>query len=85
MIYKLTLTYDERMAIDWVGHRYSHGDDLAKLLDDSNDEWTERKDIEFTVPEHIAWDIQAICEEDNLTCFSDEFKLKLIRFCEGIV
>lgn len=28
----LTLTYEERKAIDWVGYRYAHGDDLRELL-----------------------------------------------------
>lgn len=30
--YTLTLTSGERKAIDWVGHRYAHGDDLSNVL-----------------------------------------------------
>lgn len=30
--YKLTLTYADRMAIDWVGDRYSNGTELYRLL-----------------------------------------------------
>ena len=32
MAYKLTLTQDERKAIDWVGYRAQCGDELYKLL-----------------------------------------------------
>lgn len=31
-MYYLTLTKKDRDAIDWIGHRYSHGDDLRRVL-----------------------------------------------------
>ena len=31
-MYKLTLTPDERAALDFVGYRYLHGDELYRLL-----------------------------------------------------
>lgn len=34
MSYKLTLSRDERRAIDFVGGRYAHGDDLFMLIRD---------------------------------------------------
>lgn len=31
-MYRLTLTQSERAALDFVGYRYRHGDDLYRLL-----------------------------------------------------
>lgn len=91
-MYKLTLTRSERKAIDWVGYRYAHGDDLYKLLwgrsianDGAEVEWDDDIDISFAIPEHIAWEIREACEEDNLECFSSELVSKLVDFCNKIV
>jgi len=89
-VYKLTLTKAERDAIDWVGGRYPHGDELFRLLTlecklrPFGSEWTDANDIEFEIPEWVAWEIQELIEE-GLDCFSDDFRLKLYKFCEKIV
>ena len=79
MSYQLILTASERQAIDWVGHRYGHGDALYKLLwleseatpinDDYEpsldlwDGWCDTCPIMFTIPEYAAWQIREIGEE----------------------
>jgi hypothetical protein len=91
MAYKLTLTKGERDAIDWVGGRYAHGTDFYKLLcectaspDDAD--WDDERDITYTVPEHVAWQMADIINgEDRLACFSGEFCEKLLTFAGRIV
>lgn len=89
MAYKLTLTKGERDAIDWVGHRYRHGDEFYKLLmgctqvpDDAD--WDDERGIEYTIPEHTAWTMGEIIDE-GLDCFADEFRSKLYTFRNRIV
>lgn len=95
-MYELTLTISERKAIDWVGYRYSHGDDLKDALmdgqmksDDCNSddiEWSGDYDITFVIPEHVAWNINDILDApDGLCCFSRELQSKLIEFQMQIV
>lgn len=38
--YKLTLTSDERSALNWIGDRYFHGYDLMALLSDADTNWS---------------------------------------------
>ena len=90
--YQLTLTHGERRAIDWIGHRYSHGDDLYELLCDcewGDDEreidilWDDKEDITFRMPEHKAWEIADLLHNSLLDCFSAELTRKLRDFeCE---
>ena len=58
-MYTQTLTAGEREAIDWVGGRYSNGDDLADLLmrcgRDGEAEWDDDCDITFRIPELRAY------------------------------
>jgi len=92
-MYKLFLTADERRAIDWIGDRYSHGNDLYSLLwgecypNVPNANWYSPVDIGFNVPEYTAWEIRRIAEEDNYlwTCFSPKFAEKMNDFCNKIV
>ena len=95
-MYELSLTLGERRAIDWIGYRYGHGDDLRHMLiysewhcqdKDSLNPWEEEGIITFKCPEHIAWEIRRIGEEDNFlwTCFSPELAQKMNRFCKKIV
>lgn len=97
-MHTLTLSHDERKAIDWIGDRYAHGDELSKLLWNNEDvdtgflpdehdvmEWDGDYDIEFSFPEHVAWEISRIVEEDNLACFSNDLKEKIQSFCDSIV
>lgn len=62
--YQLTLTSNERRAIDWVGHRYAHGDELGDVLTDAvqvgGEEWDSPADITFHLEEHQGWAIREI-------------------------
>lgn len=89
-MYHLTLSLAERQAIDWVGYRYRHGDELFTLLNADcgaipEDSWDCHIDILYTIPEHIAWKIQEIVEEDQLACFAPELMTKFYEFCDKIV
>ena len=92
-MYKLTLTGDERKDIDWIGSRYPHGYDLffavwccSEAVPDYLD-WDSDEDIQFNVPENVAWKIRDIGEECRYMwdCFSDEFNQKMTDFCMKIV
>ena len=92
MSYTLTLTRDERRAIDWIGNRYWHGSEFRKLLescvDDDHNKWSEEADMTFHIQESIAWEISNhILDEDGdqLACFSLDFCKKLYEFCGKIV
>ncbi len=92
MAYKLTLTASERSAMDWVGGRYAHGNDLFKLLcgcqqTPEDADWDSDVDIEFNVPEHVAWQIGEMGNECNYIwdCLSSDFAKKLTDFCMAIV
>ena len=99
-MYKLTLTREERNAIDWVGYRYSNGDDLKELIckctnyksDHYTDNaWVEAENITFYIPEHIAWQIADNAREEDgdgeytFPCFASELAEKMIAFCFDIV
>jgi hypothetical protein len=95
-MYELTLTREERKAIDWIGHRYSNGDNLAKLLanldqtpasGNPDDDWSCDTDITFHVPEHVAWTIaeNAANEDGYWPCFAPELAEKMQRFVDAIV
>jgi len=92
-VYSLTLTKAERQAINWVGNRYRHGDELADILIECMDEDIEYfldgddNDITFNIPEYDAWDINRIGDECNYQwdCFSPQFAAKMTSFCMGIV
>jgi hypothetical protein len=89
--YSITLSFSERAAIDWIGGRYSHGDDLSKLLyhqghqTPEEAEWGFHEDITFHLTENQAWGIQEIVEQDNLACFSDNLKQKFYSLLEKVV
>lgn len=82
-MYRLTLTREERRAIDWIGHRYAHGDDLFDILIDfvvGEQEWCELGDMTFEIPESSVEGIRRIIDEDNLACFSTSLVEKLMVF-----
>lgn len=94
MACSLTLTKAERAAMDWVGGRYSHGFALCEFLcdcqtnrDDEDDIWDYDGDVTFTVPEHLAWSIVDIINEDDqsLACFAGPFADKLREFANNVV
>ena len=92
-MYQLTLSLDERKAMDWIGDRYFHGYELFRILwcdceaEDENIDWSDEQDITFIVPEHLAWEINEELEKEDkqLACISEEFKEKLLTFCDSIV
>ncbi len=88
-MYNLTLSADERRAFDWVGYRYNSGK-VADLLigcvpDDQ--EWGADGDITFLIPEHVAWEIRELAEEEDFSwaCFAPDLAGKLNDFCWDIV
>ena len=94
-MYKLTLTAGERKAIDWIGNRYAHGDDLYDLLivctqtcdavDNGDDTWTGPHDITFEIPEVTAWIIKDMVDQNpSLDCFSSTLVDKFHRFSSAI-
>ena len=92
-MYHLTLTAGERKAIDWIGNRYDHGDDLYKLLwtkcgtDPVDADWDHDGPITFAIPEYVAWEIGDMGERNNYLwdCFAPELASKLTDFCLKIV
>jgi hypothetical protein len=88
-MYTLTLTADERRAFDWVGDRYNSGK-VADLLMDcipENREWDDDGDITFQIPEHVAWEIKGLAEEEGYSwaCFAPALAANLNRLCWSIV
>ncbi len=88
-MYKLTLTHDERAAFDWVGYRYNAGEVAALIWEEYRGEleWDAEGDIEFEIPESVAWLIKELAEEENMTwpCFAPELRDKLNSFLDKIV
>jgi hypothetical protein len=88
-MYTLTLTRTERRAFDWVGDRYLAGRVAVLLIGcipDGQPEWDEDGDIIFTIPEHIAWEIRDLAEEEDYSwpCFSPDLATKLNDLCGNI-
>ena len=88
-MYTLTLTKDERKAIDWIGDRYPIGHDFYKLLIQAipeDMEWGCDDDITFQIPENLAWLMAEIIEcEDSIACLSGSLVSKLWEFSSKIV
>lgn len=92
-MYKLILTSVQRQAIDWVGYRYSHGDRLrealgrgiATNLDGGEIEWDEPGAIKFLLPEHVAWEICELIEEDGLACFGEDLVRTMLELQRSVV
>jgi hypothetical protein len=91
-MYHLTLTLTERLTLDHVGHRYSHGYDLYRLLWVESEQspevdWDHDGPITFNIPEHTAWDIWQVGHDSNFRwdLFAPELSEKLTEFCQQIV
>lgn len=89
-MYTLTLTHDERAAIDWIGDRYAHGYDLYRLLSDTLPEaaeWDSPEDITVQMKESTAWELLEIADECNYRwdCCSRDLAAKLTEFCMKVV
>lgn len=79
----LILRYSDRNAIDWIGHRYPHGDDLYKLLIDNYDgdhDWDYEGEIAYK-PDRDK--LREIVESDNLTCFAPSLVSKIRDYLQG--
>ncbi len=92
MSYCLTLTASERKAIDWVGTRYATGWDLYHCLfvqskQSPEVDWDDDGEITFTIPEHVAWKIADLHEQEDSSwpCYADEFCAKLDALLDSIV
>ena len=93
MAYTLTLTRNERKAIDFVGGRYAHGDELSAILFEAGLEmdeyldWQNPEDITYNIPEHLAWQILEVAEAEEYRwdLFGPELAQKMNEFCERIV
>jgi hypothetical protein len=89
-MYTLTLTAEERQAFDWVGDRYNAGavaELFRELTSEGQPEWEDDGDIAFMIPEHVAWQVRDLAEDEgNLwPCFTPELAAKLNDLCSGIV
>jgi hypothetical protein len=88
-MYTLTLTKAERQAFDWVGDRYAAGAIATVLTDclELDDEWDQDGDIAFRIPEHKAWEIRNLADEEDCIwpCFPDFLAQKMNTFLLEIV
>ncbi len=85
----MLLTGHERQAFDCVGDRHNSGK-VADLLTDctpEDREWVDDGDITFDIPEHVAWQINDLAEEEGFSwpCFDPDLADKLHELCWGIV
>lgn len=99
MCYKITLSKSHRQLIDWIGHRYAHGDDLCYALcesddwefsaigvsDDEDGGWDSPGDITFNLSEPEAWRIRDILDVCLYDCASPSFIRAIRDFLEKIV
>lgn len=90
-MYSLTLTEGERSAFNWVGKRYATGYDASSILSSymvgEHTEWLQGGDVSFEIPEHAAWAIAELAEQEgNLwPCFSHGLKAKMTALVDSIV
>lgn len=89
--YSLTLTREERKAIDWVGYRDWNGDELRSILEggtgpeyDGN-EWYSDDEFTFKLSEADAWTVRECAEEDGIPHFADSLATKIVELIESIV
>lgn len=88
MAYKLTLTRADIAAFVWIGDRYSNGTKmLSALFIDNDKDYDGEGEITLNVPEHRAWEVKELAEEDDLDfpCFADSLKKKMWEFLDKIV
>lgn len=89
--YHITLSQSERKALDWIGDRYWNGYDLYRFLwtrsraFPNNVNWDSSEDILFVIPEHVAWEIQELAEEEGFPCFAPGLQTKFQSMLDSIV
>jgi hypothetical protein len=93
-MYRITLTAEDRRAIDWVGGRDWTGYDLYARLwvrseqDEAGEmEWDGHGEMTCVVREYIAWEIHDKWENNGCTIphFAPSLASKLQRFIDSIV
>jgi hypothetical protein len=90
-MYRLVLTKCERDAFDWVGNRYSNGDDMRRNIEpfpvNAEDSWDSTGDVAFDLPEYAAWDIAILAKQDEglFPCFAWKLAEKMRAFIDAIV
>lgn len=87
-MYCLTLTVEDMQAINWIGARYEHGDELYHFLtgcewEPDDVDWGER-DITFLLPEHKAWELAEKYRDCEFACTPD-LGAKILEFIATIV
>lgn len=90
-MYTLTLTAGERKAIDFVGGRYDHGDEMFRMLNRvkcrqyESHNWDDDVDFTFEFEEFEAWDFRDTFDESDFELFADSFRSKLYVFMDSII
>jgi len=90
-MYSLVLSASEREAMAWVGFRYATGDEtmavLSQCIKDPEASWDDPGDVHFEIPEHKAWNLQELWEQEDMLfpCFSSALATKLLEFAGRIV
>lgn len=75
-MYSITLSKEDRQAVDWIGSSYSHGSDLKQILESEevnaipDESWDSDLAITYHLPEYKAWELKEIVEEGNLDCIN---------------
>lgn len=57
------------------------------INDDDRFSWNCTNPVCFNIPEHVAWQIRDLAEQERFSfpCFAPELKAKMIKFCDSIV
>lgn len=90
-MYTLTLTAGERKAIDFVGYRYDHGNELYLLLSTVDcperieHDWDADIDFTFKFQEYEAWEFRDMFYGSPFELFADSLRVKLNNFMDAIV
>ena len=88
-MYKLLLTMSDISFLEWARDKYCVGDILPLIWD-----WRREKtngDFIFQIPEHIAWEVRELIEEDTedlegiVPCAGKELSDKLILWAMEVI
>jgi len=83
------LTAEERGAFDWVRGRDDAGKVADLLLDCIPEDraWSDDGAITFPLPEHVAWEIRDLAEEEGYSwaCFAPPLVSELDDLCWSII
>lgn len=88
MTYTLTLTADERAALDWVGGRYAGSSAVRSIVSGVvGDAWDSPDDVAAEISESQAWEISeaASTDDGHWPCLDRELRDKLDDLVDSIV